>query len=118
MLDLTGRDPVRRSVPLYFTTVHGNPFTDRTWSGEWVKWRTKAGWPADPKEGGLQALRHFYATRLIANHVDAKEVQGLLRHANLKTTLEIYVHFWPRQDRVRGIVGAILQAALTQKGTT
>jgi hypothetical protein len=39
MLDLTGRDPVRRLVPMYFTSVHGNAFTDRTWSGEWVKRR-------------------------------------------------------------------------------
>jgi len=39
VLDITSGRQIRRSVPLLFTTVHGNPFTDRTWSGEWVKWR-------------------------------------------------------------------------------
>jgi integrase len=67
MLDRTGPTPVRRRVPLLFTTMHKNPFTDRTWSGEWVKWRTKAGWPGDPKQGGFHALRHFFATTLIVN---------------------------------------------------
>jgi integrase len=117
VLDRTGRLPVRRRVPLLFTTVHGNPFTDRTWSGEWVKWRTKAGWPTDPKQAGFHALRHWFATTLIANGVDAKEVQRALRHAQLQTTLSVYVHFWPRQDRKRGIVGDALTAARKKLGT-
>jgi integrase len=114
MLDRTGPTPIRRRVPLLFTTVHKNPFTDRTWSGEWVKWRSKAGWPDDPKQGGFHALRHFFATTLVVNHVDPKDVQRALRHATLQTTLEIYVHFWPRRERRRSIVGAALQAASEQ----
>ncbi|MBM2616867.1 tyrosine-type recombinase/integrase [Actinoplanes sp. LDG1-06] len=109
MLDLTAGRPVRRRVPLLVTTTHGNPFTDRTWSGEWVKWRRLAGWPEDPKHSGFHALRHYFATKLIAERVDPKDVQRALRHATLQLTLEVYVHFWPRAERRRGIVGEALK---------
>ena len=101
--------PVRRTVPLLFTTVHGNPFTDRTWSAEWVKWRRAAGWPEE--HGGFHALRHFFATTLITNHADPKEVQRALRHSTLQITLETYVRFWPRRERRRGVVGEVLKSA-------
>jgi len=32
LIDITSGEPARRRVPLLFTTTHGNPFTDRTWS--------------------------------------------------------------------------------------
>jgi integrase len=68
-----------------FTTVFGNPFTDRTWSAEWIKWRRAAGWPEDSQHSGFHALRH----------------------STLQITLETYVHFWPR----RGIVDEALKSA-------
>ena len=109
MPDTTTGRPFRRQVPLLFTTTHGNPFTDRTWSAEWVKWRERAGWPKE--HGGFHALRHFFATTLITNHADPKEVQRALRHRTLQITLETYVHFWPRRERRRGVVGQVLQRA-------
>ncbi|MFC3384894.1 tyrosine-type recombinase/integrase [Couchioplanes azureus] len=111
MLDITSGSPVRRKVPLLFTTVHGNPFTDRTWSAEWIKWRRAAGWPEDAQHSGFHALRHFFATTLITNHADPKEVQRALRHSTLQITLETYVHFWPRRERRGGIVGDALKSA-------
>jgi integrase len=81
-----------------------------------IKWRRKASWPDDPKQSGFHALRHFFATTLIRSHVDPKEVQRALRHATLQTTLEIYVHFWPRQDRPRGVAGAALREAVKALG--
>jgi integrase len=117
MLDQTGVVPGRRAVPLLFTTVRGNPFTDRTWSAQWIKWRTKAGWPTDARQSGFHALRDFLATTLITNHVDPKDVQRALRHATLQTTLEIYVHYWPRRERRKGIVGAALEAATQRLGS-
>jgi integrase len=109
LVDITSGDPVRRSVPLLFTTGRGNPFTDRTWSNEWVKWRDRAGWPKE--HGGFHALRHFFATTLITNNAEPKDVQRLLRHKTLQITLETYVHWWPRRERRKGLVGALLQAA-------
>ncbi|MFJ8581458.1 tyrosine-type recombinase/integrase [Micromonospora sp. NPDC093277] len=86
LVDLTSGDPVRRSVPLLFTTRRGNPFTDRTWSREWADWRDSAGWPK--KHGTFHALRHFFPTTLITNHAEPQEVQRMLRHKTLRITLE------------------------------
>ncbi len=84
---------------------------DKTWSGEWAKWREAAGWPVE--HGTFHALRHFFATTLITNHVEPQEVQRLLRHKTLRITLETYVRWWPKRDRRRGVVGAVLSAAGT-----
>jgi integrase len=48
---------------------------------------------------------------LITNHVEPQEVQRLLRHKTLRITLETYVHWWPKRDRRRGVVGGVLSAA-------
>lgn len=109
VVDITSGDLVRRQVPLLFTTTRGNPINDKTWSREWVKWRDAAGWPVE--HGGFHALRHFCATTLITNHAEPQEVQRALRHKTLRITLETYVHWWPKRDRRRGIVGEILRAA-------
>ncbi|QDY05751.1 site-specific integrase [Micromonospora sp. HM134] len=109
LVDITTGDPVRRTVPLLFTTSRGNPFTDRTWSREWADWRDTAGWPKE--HGTFHALRHFFATTLITNHAEPQEVQRLLRHKTLRITLETYVHWWPKRERPKGLVGAVLRAA-------
>jgi integrase len=109
MVDITSGDPVRRMVPLLFTTRFGNPFTDRTWSHEWAQWRDRAGWPKE--HGGFHALRHFFATTLITNNAEPKDVQRALRHKSLQITLETYVHWWPRRERRRGVIGDVLRAA-------
>jgi integrase len=116
LVDVTSGDAVRRTVPLLLTTTHGNPFTDRTWSREWIGWRDAAGWPKE--HGTFHALRHFFATTLITNHAEPQEVQRLLRHKTLRITLETYVHWWPRRERRRGVVGAVLQGASRRPGTT
>jgi integrase len=116
VLDITSGRPVRRRVPLLTTTKFRHPFTDRTWSAQWTKWRDAAGWPKE--HGGFHALRHFFATTLITNHVDPKEVQRALRHSTLRITLETYVHFWPRRERRRGVVGDVLRAAAEKRKAT
>ncbi len=35
--------------------------------------------------------------------------QKALRHANLRITLETYVHWLPKKDRPRGLVGNLLR---------
>jgi integrase len=77
LVDIRSGEPVPRSASLLFTTTHGNPFTDRTWSREWARWGDAAGWPKE--HGGFHALRHFFATTLITNHAEPQEVQRLLR---------------------------------------
>jgi uncharacterized protein (DUF3820 family) len=39
----------------------------------------------------------------------------MLRHKTLRITLETYVHWWRKRDRPRGIVGSVLQSALSSQ---
>jgi integrase len=43
-----------------------------------------------------------------------QEVQRLLRHKTLRITLETYVHWWPKRERRRGLVGTLLRAAASR----
>ncbi|WP_433054214.1 tyrosine-type recombinase/integrase [Dactylosporangium sp. CS-033363] len=108
--DITDDEMVRRTVPLLFTSRHGNPLTDRIWSREWGKWREAAGWP-NIEHAGFHALRHFFATVLITNGAEPQEVQRALRHKSLSLTLGTYVGFWPKRIKARGIFGEALAAA-------
>lgn len=47
----------------------------------------------------LHDLRHYVATRLIAQGVDPRTVANRLGHASPATTLSIYSHFVPEADR-------------------
>ncbi|WP_432833531.1 tyrosine-type recombinase/integrase [Dactylosporangium sp. CA-092794] len=108
LMDITAGRPVRRPVALLTTTRQGNPINDKTWSREWIKWRTAAGWP---EAGTFHSLRHFLASILIAQHAEPREVQQMMRHKTLAMTLEIYAHLWPKRTSPRGMVGAALVAA-------
>ncbi|MEV6801072.1 tyrosine-type recombinase/integrase [Micromonospora rifamycinica] len=104
--DITGGKRLTRSVALLFTTSTGKLINDRYWSELWETWRSAAGWP---KEGTFHSLRHFFATTLMSNGVEPQEVQKALRHASLRITLETYVHWMPKKDRRRGLVGQLLR---------
>ena len=66
------------------------------------------GLPADFRH---HALRHYFASLLIALGGDVKVVQARLRHASATTTLNTYAHLWPDADEsARAAVGAVLAA--------
>jgi Phage integrase family len=50
----------------------------------------KAGVVAPPRTFGFHTFRRTLASVLVKMKVDLKTVQEILRHQNLKTTLEIY----------------------------
>jgi integrase len=104
--DITREGRGTRRAALLFTTTRGKLITDRYWSELWEGWRSAAGWP---KEGTFHSLRHFFATTLMSNGVEPQEVQHALRHASLRITLETYVHWLPKKDRQRGLLGRILR---------
>ncbi|MEV6800503.1 site-specific integrase [Micromonospora rifamycinica] len=106
--DITTGERLTRSVSVLFTSSRGKLLNDTYWSELWAGWREAAGWP---KEGTFHSLRHFFATTLMSNGVEPQEVQRALRHANLRITLETYVHWMPKKDRPRGLVGGLLRDA-------
>jgi len=48
-----------------------------------------------------QVLRRTYATWMIASGADPKAVQAQMRHASIKTTLELYAQFVPVAQQQR-----------------
>ncbi len=58
----------------------------------------------------LHDLRHFTATRLLAEGVPVRTVSGRLGHSNAATTLGVYAHFVEESDRAAATtMGSILQ---------
>ena len=103
-----GKPATRRPVELLFTDHLGRPIHDQAWSKLWKGWRASAGWP---EEGTFHSLRHYFATALITANLDPTDVQNALRHSSLRITLETYVHWWPKKDRRRNVVGSALRDA-------
>ncbi|MFI7022778.1 tyrosine-type recombinase/integrase [Micromonospora sp. NPDC049900] len=110
--DITTGERLTRPVPVLFTSARGKLLTDTYWAELWADWREAAGWP---KGGTFHSLRHFFATTLMSNGVEPQEVQKALRHANLRITLETYVHWLPKKDRPRGLVGGLLRQAGSER---
>lgn len=90
--------PVRRQhaagAPWMFVTLRGGQ-VDRHYSWEMVsRYGRKAGitWPVHP-----HVLRHTFATDLLrSGDFDIREVQEMLRHADVRTTM-IYTHVAPER---------------------
>ncbi len=64
----------------------------------------------DPCRFGFQKLRRSWASFLVHSKTDPKTVQALLRHSDVKTTLELYAYSISG-DRMTA-QGEVLQAIL------
>jgi len=64
----------------------------------------------DPRRFGFHNLRHSLASFLVRSKTDPKTVQTLLRHSDVKTTLQLYAHS-VSEDRLAA-QGQVLQAIL------
>jgi len=72
----------------------------------------------DPRRFGFHNLRHSLASFLIRTRTDPKTVQTLLRHSDVKLTLQFYTHAVSR-DRMAAagkMLTAILRHATEQSG--
>ena len=66
----------------------------------------------DSSRFGFHNLRHSLASFLVRSKTDPKTVQALLRHSDVKTTLQLYAHSMS-EDRLAAqgeVLGAILQS--------
>jgi len=64
----------------------------------------------DPRRFGFHNLRHSLASFLVRRKTDPKTVQALLRHSDVRTTLQLYAHS-VSEDRMTA-QGTMLQAIL------
>jgi integrase len=81
-----------------FAGSEDNPPHQNTVGHKWRKTARTAGVSGFT----LHALRHFYASGLIAAGCDVVTVQKALGHAKPSTTLDTYSHLWPSgEDRTR-----------------
>ena len=64
----------------------------------------------DPRRFGFHNLRHSLASYLVRSKTDPKTVQALLRHSDVKTTLQLYAHS-VSEDRLAA-QGQVLDAIL------
>jgi integrase len=79
-------------------------------------------WRAAVKAAGLppgtryHALRHFYASALIAANLNPKVIQSRLGHATIAETMDTYGHLFPdSEDLGRGAVESALGEALAEQ---
>ena len=81
---------------------------------------TRKSWTRAVKRAGiarrvrLHDMRHFYASALIAEGADVKEVQARLGHKRAAETLDTYSHlFKASEDRTRTRIGHIFSAGVS-----
>ncbi len=79
----------------------GEPRSRQNMSAAWVITRTAAGLP----DTTYHALRHTFASTLLANGVSVKAVSKWLGHADAAVTLKTYAHVMPDDDdRGRAVI--------------
>jgi integrase len=98
---------------LVFTTVNGTPYSFRNVERSHEHFLTKAGLP----KSRFHDLRHSCQSFLNALGVDPKTASQILRHANVRTTLDIYTHISPEQKRKAiDLLGRLLVKPVPQLG--
>jgi len=72
----------------------------------------------DPRRFGFHNLRHSLASFLIRTRTDPKTVQTLLRHSDVKLTLQFYTHAVSRHRMAAAgkMLTAILSHAANHRG--
>jgi integrase len=101
-----------RTETLMFTTVRGLAIQRNTFNTDaWRPAREAAGL-ANTRDNGMHALRHYYASVLLAGGVDIRALSEYLGHHDPGFTLRIYAHLMPgADDRARQAVELALGSA-------
>ncbi len=95
---------------LVIVDLLGRKFNRSTAGEQWRRIRTAAKLPADVT---LHALRHTYASNLIAAGCDVVTVQRALGHSQPSITLNTYAHLWPSaEDRIRAATADFARSVL------
>lgn len=94
------------TVPLFFAGGAGGVLYRSTFNCTWRTALKAAG--AEPgRENGMHALRHHYASVMLAGGVDIRALSEFLGHHDPGFTLRVYAHLVPDAvDRARLAVSA------------
>ncbi|MFD1046942.1 tyrosine-type recombinase/integrase [Kibdelosporangium lantanae] len=97
----------------------------RPWYGDLytkVVWKSafkRAGVEYRDRVDGMHAMRHMYASVLLAQGVSVKELAEYLGHADASITLETYTHLMPSSyDRARKAVNAVFHPRTDDRSET
>jgi len=74
----------------------------------WVPLRQAAGLP----DLRFHALRHYYASSMIADGASAREVMEAMGHSSVQITFDVYGHLFPEDRQSRSARAARLARAL------
>lgn len=98
--------PLKKVVnaAFYVLTNEETPTEPRTYRNYYKRLMNKLGMPAMKFHG----LRHSFATRCIESRCDYKTVSVLLGHANISTTLNLYVH--PNMEQKKRCIARMVKA--------
>lgn len=88
----------------YVLTNEESPTEPRTYRNYYKQFMDKLGMPKLKFHG----LRHSFATRCIESNCDYKTVSVLLGHANISTTLNLYVH--PNMEQKKKCIARMFKA--------
>lgn len=100
------RFPVTDEVGFLFRSSSGDPIRRNRWGATWARAVADAGLAKGTR---FHALRHTYASALIAAGLSVKVIQARLGHATAQETLDTYGHLWPDdEDRTRVAIGQFL----------
>ena len=94
-----GKDP-----EMFFLTSSSRPMEPRTYRNYFRKVLKSLGLP----QVKFHCLRHSFATRCIENQCDYKTVSAILGHADISTTLNLYVH--PSFDQKRRCIETMVSS--------
>ena len=97
---------ITRLDELLFTTPLGRMWNRNSAGGEWRRIRDAVGLPDHIT---LHALRHTFASNLIAAGCDVVTVQRALGHSTPSITLNVYSHLWPTaEDKTRAATAGFM----------
>jgi len=100
-----------------FTAPNGGPIRRTNFMRSY--WNPAARAVDIPVGTALHALRHYFASVLIASGLSVKVVSDLLGHKNAAETLNTYAHLWPTDDdRARDALDDVLGDDQTDAGRT
>ncbi|GAA0835610.1 tyrosine-type recombinase/integrase [Streptosporangium amethystogenes subsp. fukuiense] len=95
--EVTWADGRKEVVRLIFTSSRGNSLRRNTFNPAWQR-ATHASGLAEGT--GFHALRHTYASLLIARNVSPKVIQARMGHASITETMDTYGHLYPESEEV------------------